>query len=188
MVATERKMRAETEEELKELKLEKEALKSALRLIDGENSHLRESGLLSSPHSERDTSRRSSRRHSRSSSEVAIKSRPNSLLIAPYPPLPPSPAPSDGLKTPEDDDKNLDNLLSPDVTFPDAEESQPTPRYHLTSVPLPETSSSSVSVASDPLFMGASPWADIPSSASSGHTSAETTSSAYTHAAYASIR
>ena len=41
MVATERRMRAETEEELKELKQEKEALRSALRLIDGENTTLR---------------------------------------------------------------------------------------------------------------------------------------------------
>ena len=38
MVAAERRMRAESEEELKELKQEKEALCSALQLIDGENT------------------------------------------------------------------------------------------------------------------------------------------------------
>ncbi|KAF8629300.1 hypothetical protein AX15_003517 [Amanita polypyramis BW_CC] len=41
MVATERMKRAETEEELREAQLEREALRSALRIIEGENSHLR---------------------------------------------------------------------------------------------------------------------------------------------------
>lgn len=42
MVATERMKRAETEDELKEARLEQEALRSALRLVEGENSNLRE--------------------------------------------------------------------------------------------------------------------------------------------------
>ena len=42
MVATERMKRAETEEELKDARLEQEALRSALRLVEGENSNLRE--------------------------------------------------------------------------------------------------------------------------------------------------
>ncbi|KAF4620822.1 hypothetical protein D9613_000047 [Agrocybe pediades] len=200
MVATERKMRAETEEELKELKLEKEALKSALRLIDGENSHLRESGLLSSPHSDRGTpSQGGSRTHSRSSSEVGIKSRPDSLVIAPYPPLPPSPAPSDDFKTPEEGSPQ-DELLTPGGTSPDAEESQPTPRYPQGNIPLPGTgtsshsASSSISVPSDPLFNGSSPWADVPSSAgptttttSTERRSTSSTPSIWSQVAYASI-
>ena len=41
MVATERMKRAETEDELKELQQEKEALRSALCIIEGENFTLR---------------------------------------------------------------------------------------------------------------------------------------------------
>lgn len=95
MVATERIKLAETEEELKELRMEKEALKRALRLIEGENHTLRESNALaklSSPDlHEHDPPIKASR--SRSSSEVAIKSRPGSFMLESSVPLPPSPAP-----------------------------------------------------------------------------------------------
>lgn len=46
MVATERIRRAETEAELKEERLEKEALRSALRLVEGENVMMRRSVSL----------------------------------------------------------------------------------------------------------------------------------------------
>lgn len=152
MVATERKMRAETEEELKEVKLEKEALKSALRLIDVENTHLRQSNPLGSPKSDNGRSTTSySRGHSRSSSEVGIKSRPDSLVLDPYPPLPPSPSP----EASRHDDPSLEanSLLSPPVQSPE-EESQPTPRFRVANMPV-----------QDEMF-GASPWADVPSSTS----------------------
>ncbi|KAF8345544.1 hypothetical protein F5887DRAFT_1158768 [Amanita rubescens] len=51
MVATERMKRAETEEELKEARLEQEALRSALRLVEGENSNLREASQTAVPSS-----------------------------------------------------------------------------------------------------------------------------------------
>ena len=118
MVAIERKMRAETEEELKELKQEKEALRSALLLIDGENTTLRgrpDYHHLVSPYKEKQQqfadmivssssssssshppSPRSSSRTSNSSMTVAAaagSSRPASLdLFSTLPPLPPSPA------------------------------------------------------------------------------------------------
>lgn len=44
MVATERRQRADVQEELKEARLEKEALRSALKLLEDENEHLRSSG------------------------------------------------------------------------------------------------------------------------------------------------
>ncbi|PPQ81424.1 hypothetical protein CVT25_015928 [Psilocybe cyanescens] len=161
MVATERKMRAESEEELKEIKLEKEALKSALRLIDVENAHLRESGPFGSPKSDRGHSTISySRGHSRSSSEVAIKSRPDSLALSPYPPLPPSPSP-EGSRPPDDSPLDGNSLLSPPVLSPD-EESQPTPRFRVADM-APDSHSQ---VQDDSMFMGASPWADVPSSTS----------------------
>ena len=49
MVATERMKRAETEEELKEVRQEKEALRSALRVIGGEDFTLRSSENVGSP-------------------------------------------------------------------------------------------------------------------------------------------
>ncbi|KAJ6608431.1 hypothetical protein B0H10DRAFT_2302808 [Mycena sp. CBHHK59/15] len=70
MVASERIRRAETEAELVEARQEKEALRSALRVIEGENVELRSSGSgsnLGSP-----------RMRSRSSSSVGIKSPPGS--------------------------------------------------------------------------------------------------------------
>ncbi|KAF8840721.1 hypothetical protein BDN67DRAFT_1069087 [Paxillus ammoniavirescens] len=47
MVATERMKRAETEEELKEVCMEKDALREALRLIEGENGQLRSANASS---------------------------------------------------------------------------------------------------------------------------------------------
>ena len=112
MVAIERKMRAETEEELKELKQEKEALRSALLLIDGENTTLRgrPDYHLVSPYKEKQQqfaadmivsssshppSPRSSSRTSNSMTVAAAagSSRPASLdLFSTLPPLPPSPS------------------------------------------------------------------------------------------------
>jgi hypothetical protein len=75
MVATERIRRAETEEELKETRLEKEALKSALLVIEGENGRLR--GVnVSTDDTISSTQPYSSL--SRSSSRNAVKSRPSS--------------------------------------------------------------------------------------------------------------
>ena len=109
MVAIERRTRAETEEELEDLKQEKEALRSALRLIEGENTTLRGPkekqmiACLSPP-------------PSRSSSRMTVKSRPASLnLFSTLPPLPPSLSPFD-----EDSHPIPTNVLSPE------EESQPT--------------------------------------------------------------
>ncbi|KJA23471.1 hypothetical protein HYPSUDRAFT_39928 [Hypholoma sublateritium FD-334 SS-4] len=106
MVATERKLRADAEEELNELKREKEALRSALVLVEGENTNLRlvspqpasgPSSIGNSPQTSIGGSSTSfTRAHERSASQTAIKSRPASLDFSadPYPPLPPSPAPS----------------------------------------------------------------------------------------------
>ncbi|KAF8875883.1 hypothetical protein CPB84DRAFT_1796295, partial [Gymnopilus junonius] len=163
MVADERKARAETEEELKELKLEKEALRSALRLIDGENAHLRGSSSTST------------------SASNSIKSRPESLdLSFTYPPLPASPAPDrDVYSTNDDDAYPSDTLplplhtttthsssslsssssasssaLSPGVVPPFRR-----PGFRLTNMPLPLPSSLPVGPSGqDELFLGASPW------------------------------
>ena len=108
MVATERKMRAETEEELKELKQEKEALRSALLLIDGENNTLRGRPDLVSPYKEKQIAdmivssssfsshppspRSSSRSNSMTVAAAGSSPRPASLdLFSTLPPLPPSP-------------------------------------------------------------------------------------------------
>jgi len=151
-------MRAEAEEELKELKTEKEALRSALKLIEGENSHLR--SAVSSPQLDKsgppETIPDFSPTPSRSSSRIGVKSRPHSLDLASTLPLPPSPAPN-GV-SPQDDTTTHDELLkgslfSPTVISPE-EESQPTPRYRMVMPPAP----------ADDIFSEASPWADIPSS------------------------
>jgi hypothetical protein len=76
MVATERIKRAETEEELQEVRLEKDALREALRLIEGENYRLRGAQLSAGGVSDKTPQRPSS--HSRSSSRDAIKSPPTS--------------------------------------------------------------------------------------------------------------
>ncbi|KAG2366282.1 hypothetical protein BDR07DRAFT_1470153 [Suillus spraguei] len=83
MVATERIKRAETEEELQEVRSEKDALKEALRLIEVENVRLRGAQLSVGDVSDKTPQLPSS--HSRSSSRDAIKSPPTS-------PSPSSPA------------------------------------------------------------------------------------------------
>jgi len=163
MVATERKMRAETEEELKELKQEKEALRSALRLIGGgENTPLRgRPGSDLSTVEEKhiaDMIASFSPPASRSSSRMAIKSRPTSLdLYSTLPPLPPSPSPSQRSSSPSSFDETshdhhdyhpppIDIDVSPTVLSPE-EESQPTPRFRR-----------SISETQDDMFLEASPW------------------------------
>jgi hypothetical protein len=76
MVATERIKRIETEEELQEVRSEKDALKEALRLIEVENGQLRGVQLSAGGVSVKTPQLPSS--HSRSSSRDAIKSPPTS--------------------------------------------------------------------------------------------------------------
>lgn len=183
MVATERKMRAETEDELKELKLEKEALRSALMLVEGENTHLR----IYSPQPVMPT-------HSRSSSQTAIKSRPTSLD---YPPLPPSPSPSasssSGFRAISSRPQSL-SVLSP--TADDVEETQPTPRSR-DMPPLPATKTVSMSGStSAPGHRGKigldldepSPWADVPSRSRPGSPEKRGISSSFASVAYTGMR
>ncbi|KAJ2924750.1 hypothetical protein H1R20_g12340, partial [Candolleomyces eurysporus] len=194
MVAQERMKRSETEEELKEIKLEKEALQSALRLLDGQNKRLRKSSSeFSFVNAEASASGEASvpdslsgsppsRTHSRSSSEVGVKSRPESLdLRESLPPLPPSPFPegsatfsgsppasstqassksASGLAASSQKDPADSNLLSPSE-----EESQPTPKYH--QPPLHAAPSTPVGGPSLPP-LEESPWADVPPSAELG--------------------
>ena len=152
MVATERRMRAEAEDELKELKQEKEALRSALQLIDGENTTLRGRPNLSPPEEKQIADMIVSFSHppSRSSSLVAMRSRPASLdLFSTLPPLPPSPYVS---RPPSLDENSRPTAIEvPPVLSPE-EESQPTPRSRLRT---PETQGDT--------FMGSSPWADVTS-------------------------
>lgn len=153
MVATERKKRAEMEEELNEIKSEKDALKSALRLIENQNVQLLET---SSPQPDSTTF---SRPHSRSSSQIAVKSRPQSLVLnSPYPPLPPSPSPD---VSPHEDvhfaEMKPNDVAESPIVFSPEEESQPTPRYHVSTSLPPST-------PDDP-YSYPSPWADVPSSA-----------------------
>ena len=156
MVATERKMRAETEEELKELKQEKEALRSALRLIAGESTG--RPGDLSTAEEKHIAGMIASFSPppSRSSSRMAVKSRPTSLdLYSTLPPLPPSPSPShtSSLSSSSFFDETshhrlppIDIDVSPSALSPE-EESQPTPRFRR---PISETQ--------DDMFLEASPW------------------------------
>ncbi|KAF8169073.1 hypothetical protein BJ912DRAFT_1048516 [Pholiota molesta] len=161
MVATERKMRAETEEELKELRLEKEALRSALMLVEGENTHLR----IYSPQPAMPT-------HSRSSSRTAIKSRPTSMDSSYYPPLPPSPSPSASPSSRSPVVPSRPHSLSVvSPTADEAEEMQPTPRSR-DAPPLPAATPAAANrSANAPVHGGKmgldfdepSPWADVPS-------------------------
>lgn len=81
MVATERVKRAETEEELREVRSEKDALKDALRLIESESGQLRSAPPSTGGNSDRTAQQSFS--HSRSSSRDAIKSPPPSSLSPP---------------------------------------------------------------------------------------------------------
>jgi len=156
MVADERRLRAEMEEELNELKTEKEALKSALRLVAGEdNMPDLDASTISAedrltPVASQTIISPSDISHSRSSSQIGLKSRPQSLELALLYPLPPSPAPHSDLPAwqegfpDEGTPSNGNETSSPTVLSPN-EQSQPTPRFRR---PV------------DDMFIGVSPWAD----------------------------
>ncbi|KAF9526900.1 hypothetical protein CPB83DRAFT_794228 [Crepidotus variabilis] len=201
MVSDERKARAEVEDELKELKAEKEALRSALRVIEGENTNFRSVNASALPSPQPPHSQQSStsstdlntsptstptptenlaaqqRVHTRSSSEIAIKSRPQSLNLSPtFPPLPPSEPASpssssyyEGLPGEEDVRlKNKGSLFSPDVTVLSPEdESQPTPRFGIVSDGSAPPTTGGLRTnnggSDDDMYLGSSAWADIPS-------------------------
>ena len=160
MVATERKKLAEVQEELREARLEKDALKSALRLIEDER--LRIDSSPPEPHFAVPTYIS----HSRSSSRVAVKSRPPT----PSPPSSPKPiTPVPEAHSPSPPVLPLSRLLKPSEpelthtslypsSLPDAEL---TPHDPLRSM-LPPTPY---------LVDDESPWADVKSSSIS-HASA----------------
>ncbi|EKM75296.1 hypothetical protein AGABI1DRAFT_116490 [Agaricus bisporus var. burnettii JB137-S8] len=159
MVAIERIKLAETEEELKELRTEKDALKKALRLIEGENCSLRQTNALA-PASLPDLHESNipvKHGRPRSSSEVAIKSRPGSIN------LPASPF-SDTPASPDPSIPSLDSS-SPSTTSrsPNLDESQPTPKM------LPTPLSPPLSSFPSELDQG-SPWADVTSPSTSEFT------------------
>ena len=81
MVATERMKRAETEEELNQARLEKDALRQALKLIEGENGRLRDVNLVSAP-----PLARTDQSEPSSQSPVVAPSRSSSRLPSPQPP------------------------------------------------------------------------------------------------------
>ncbi|KIJ68060.1 hypothetical protein HYDPIDRAFT_165792 [Hydnomerulius pinastri MD-312] len=99
MVATERIKRAETEEELLEVRLEKDALREALRLIEGENGRLRSVNSSAGTLSDR-TAQPSSSSPSRMSPVIPPRSSPSPR--PPPSPKPPSIAPlvRNGKRTP----------------------------------------------------------------------------------------
>ncbi|KAJ8507433.1 hypothetical protein ONZ45_g10200 [Pleurotus djamor] len=155
MVATERIKRAETEEELREAILEKEALRSALKLIEGENSHLRSnshsSPILPPSLSSNETVRAPSR--SRSSSEVAVKSRPTTPTSIR---LPESPEPTTQVSANGSADSKSDEL--PDARTPTSPEAV---------LPSEESTTQFATYRSSQQYIGPdipdSPWADVPS-------------------------
>ncbi|KAJ3564620.1 hypothetical protein NP233_g8179 [Leucocoprinus birnbaumii] len=170
MVATERIKLAETEEELKQLQSEKDALKRALRLIEGENTTLREHAKSAStpnldyhPNPEELQHSPNKISRSRSSSEVAVKSRPSSLILESAVPLPPSPAPHLDTHHVEEDDRfsSLPHSASSQLSI----ESQTTPKNPSPPL-LPPTSPSPLPLVAYPVDH-ASPWADVPSRSSS---------------------
>ncbi|KAF9227176.1 hypothetical protein BS17DRAFT_800266 [Gyrodon lividus] len=85
MVANERMKRAETEEELKEVRLEKDALREALQLIEGENGQLRSANPSSGTLSDR-TERPSSSTPSHLSPALPSHSPPSPSLLSTEPP------------------------------------------------------------------------------------------------------
>lgn len=181
MVATERIKLAVTEDELDVLRIEKEALKRALKLIEGENHTLRQSApraKSSSPTNhtqqrnydfELDITSPIPISRSRSSSEVAIKSRPSSLILESSVPLPPSPAPDfDSYHIDSTHDDNDEKPPPSPLETPTSNDSQTTPRIpYSTSLPFASSTSSSSSPASSPYMSQfesqPSPWADVPS-------------------------
>jgi hypothetical protein len=156
MVADERRCRAEIEEELKELRMEKEALQSALRLIadEGNTSRLTSGDIVDdhvAPVAVQTIHSNTGSSHSRTSSQVAIKSRPQSLELALLYPLPSSPASrseelawQEELTYEETTSEGNGSLSLPTVLS--QEIPQPIPRFQ---PPI-----------SDDLYVDASPWAD----------------------------
>ncbi|EAU90994.2 hypothetical protein CC1G_02381 [Coprinopsis cinerea okayama7 len=231
MVAQERMKLAETEEELKETRKEKEALQSALRLLDDQtrrrnDGHLRTSSsefsLVDPTDHEGDSSSASgsspspshhpsnSRTHSRSSSQIGVKSIPASPITlsgSSLPPLPPSPFPDGNppqrpTTTSDDLTSSVRGLSLEAPSLDDGEEeSQPTPRNQPSTATLPNSdtfpSSSSSSTVGDRILSsmmlegmdGSSPWADVPSSATttSAPSSTELASSLSESAASAAV-
>ncbi|KAK0462350.1 uncharacterized protein EV420DRAFT_1477088 [Desarmillaria tabescens] len=173
MVATERIKRAETEEELREARQEKEALKSALRVVEGENVHLRgSSSTLGTPDPSVENLTLSEIR-SRSSSEVGVKSRPASASSSSLPSVdreafspvlaaetaPPAAEEADEQKQENPTPQHRSTIPSPSpsqwaeertIRYPDKEEAAEEPlRQRTPSPPWDESSSA---------------WADVPAS------------------------
>ncbi|KAK0475421.1 hypothetical protein IW261DRAFT_1494073 [Armillaria novae-zelandiae] len=173
MVATERIKRAETEEELREARQEKEALKSALRVVEGENVHLRgSSSTFGTPDLSVENVALSNIR-SRSSSEAGVKSRPTSASSS---------------SSPSMDREAFSTVLGAERASAAAEEEDdleqenPTPQ-HRSTIPSPSPSqwveertiryADKEKEAEEPLRQrtpsppwdeGSSAWADVPSS------------------------
>jgi hypothetical protein len=162
MVATERIKLAVTEDELKELRAEKEALKRALHIIEGENLTLRERNSYSKSAPDlpyNPTNHVQSPilpvSRSRSSSEVAIKSRPNSLvLLESTVPLPPSPAPEVGFDRENGPGREAKSSSLDSSHSQASDDPQATPKR-------PPSPSLSFSYPSE--FEYISPWVDAPS-------------------------
>jgi hypothetical protein len=164
MVVTERVKRAQTEDELQEVRLEKDALKEALRLIEGENGQLRSAQLSTGGISDRTAHQSSS--HSRSSSRDAIKSPP---------PSSPSPSDSDDIALPsalppstasfmtENSDHLADFILqpAPKTTFVVLHQKSP-PKEVISNV-LNNNSPLAFDFAGQTSFIPGepSPWADV---------------------------
>jgi len=166
MVATERVKRAETEEELQEVRLEKDALKEALRLIESENGQLRTGQLSTGGISDRTAHQPSS--HSRSSSRDAIKSPPpsspspsNSDDIALSSALPPSTASF----TTENPDHLADFILqpAPKTTFAALHQKSPSKEQVISNVLHNNPSPLASDFAGRTSFIPdePSPWADV---------------------------
>ncbi|KAF6744956.1 hypothetical protein DFP72DRAFT_856981 [Ephemerocybe angulata] len=167
MVAEERMKLSEVGEELEEVRREKAALQSALKLLHQQTSG--EPGRRGSEEYEF-VDAQEGITASRSSSRLGVKSRPASLDLAGSLPLPPSPfpdgrssssrssstraSPSARLPLPLPSSISASRSAPADIVSPDVEDSQPTPKYHQLS-----TSSSLPPMIED------SPWADVPSSA-----------------------
>jgi len=171
MVATERIKRSETEEELQEVRLEKDALQEALRLIESENGQLRSTQLFTGRASDRTAPQSSSK--SRSSSRYAVKSPlPSSLS--------PSPPNSDDVVAPsgltlstasfvaDNPDYLADFILqpAPKAPFVASHQTPPSKMQVISDVPSDSLSSAPefVSRTSAPFIPDEpSPWADASS-------------------------
>lgn len=190
MVATERMKRAETEEELKEARLEQDALRSALRVVEGENCNLREATQTAASSSsasssnddaaDQDQDRVKSRlelvrTRLRPSSQVAIKSPITSPRHRdsdiPFPASPdPEARPHTALPILESGTES--HLLPPDAsTDSTATPTGALPNHDIPPHPSPPLSplprSASVPTLSSLYDKGEpSPWADVPSRAS----------------------